>query len=195
MKIPLRKLVVILVTVATFSWVANLMASNPPDPRLEGLDLTPAQQAQVQRALLKVHERARERNQATCQRFEELLTADQRQILSAGCRGHGLVQEPPPPERGPAPPPPPPPPPPERGPAPPPPPPERGPAPPPPPEGRSQVMLELTPAQCARLDHLSRQDRLELKADLEQALDQVQPRLQDWQSEALLEIGRSSLLH
>ncbi len=68
MKIPLRKLVVILVTMATFSWVANLMASNPPDPRLEGLDLTPAQQAQVQRALLKVHERARERNQATCQR-------------------------------------------------------------------------------------------------------------------------------
>ncbi len=56
-------------------------------------------------------------------------------------------------------------------------------------------MLELTPAQCARLDHLSRQDRLELKADLEQALDQVQPRLQDWQSEALLEIGRRFPVH
>ncbi len=56
-------------------------------------------------------------------------------------------------------------------------------------------MLNLTPAQCARLDDLSRQDRLELKADLERGLNQVQPRLQDWQREALLEIGRSSLLH
>ncbi len=181
MKIPLRKVVVILVTVATFSLVANLMASNPPDPRLEGLDLTRAQQVQVQQTLIEVHERARERNQATCQRFEELLTADQQQAMADPSRGCGLVQQPPPPERGPAPPPPPPP--------------ERGPAPAPPPEEGSHVMLELTPAQCAWLDHLSRQQRLELKSDLEQGLNRVQPRLQVWQREALLEIGLQAPAH
>ncbi len=73
MKIPLRKLVWILVTMATFSLVANLLAGrltpNPPDPRLDDLNLNPAQKAQVQEVLEQVQIRAGERDRQGRQRF------------------------------------------------------------------------------------------------------------------------------
>ncbi len=204
MKIKIRTVLTILVTVAAFSALANFLvgrfARSPLDPILEKMGLQQAQKAQVQAALAEVRQRARDRDRVYRQRFEEVLTPEQRQVLSdldgrrrrpdgPPERRPGERPAPPPPDREPPPPPPP-----DRGPNPPPPPPDPGPVPPPPPEGPPHVLppghpaaLEMTPTQGAQVDLLFRQQMLELRADLEKALGAVQPPLTDVQESTLIE--------
>ena len=186
MRIKLRTVVTVLVTVALFSALANLVAGRwgrgHVDPVLEGMVLQEGQQAQVQEALFQVRGRARQRDLEFRQRLEALLTPGERAARDEPGR---------PPERGPGhppgPPPPPPPPPPEPGPPPPPPPPppERPPAPPPHPGALSG--FELSPARAAQVELLRQQQQLELQEDLEQALAEVEPPLTATQKAELIE--------